>query len=324
MNLQPPDGVELEDRRCPLGCPPADRLVVEGQDRLHGIPGRYRIVECRRCGLMRTNPRPTQGTIGVYYPDDYAPYAALPAAAEAMPSRRPRWRRWLIARLGLQSRQLPSITPGRLLEVGCASGQWLEGMGRQGWQVEGIEFSEAAARQARARGLAVQTASVETARPPSEPVDVIAAWMVLEHLHEPIAALRRLRDWTRDDGWLLAAVPDAGALPRRLFGERAYDLHLPNHLYHYTPATMETLLRAAGWRLERVCWQRNANTLLWSFEYLAADRGWKRRLAAMRWLRTSWAAGRLRMLLAWLLGVTRQSGRIEIMARPLAREASRS
>ena len=313
MKPELPDSVELESRPCPNGCNAGDRFVIEGQDRLHHIPGRYRIVKCLGCGLMRTDPRPSPCTIGTYYPDDYGPYAAgVQASACTMPG----WRRRMRAALGFEVRRLPPIQPGRLLEIGCASGAWLNMMREQGWQVEGIEFSDAAARHARAQGLAVQTASVETAKAPTVPLDLIAAWMVLEHLHEPLAALRRLRDWTRPDGWLIAAVPDSNALSRRLSGEHAYDLHLPNHLYHYTPRTLAVLLHAAGWQLEHVFWQRNANNLLWSIEYLARDRNWRYRLAAVIWLRTARRAGRLRMLIGWLLGVTRQSGRIEIWARP--------
>lgn len=316
----PPDTVELEDLPCPIGCAPDDRLVVEGHDRLHGIPGRYRIVRCAYCGLMRTNPRPTPLSIGAYYPADYGPYAVeqpRPLAGSALPACRARMRRLL----GFEVRRLPPIPAGRLLEIGCASGSWLAEVRRAGWDVEGIEFSDTAARQARALGLRVQTASVETAHKPTAPIDAVVAWMVLEHLHDPHAALRRLHQWTREGGWLVASVPDANALTRTLFGEHAYDLHLPNHLYHYTTGTLRILLRTCGWQIDRVFWQRNPNNLLWSFEYLAGDRGWTRRLAVVRWLRCAAGAGRLRMLLGWLLGVTRQSGRIEIWARRISDEA---
>ena len=69
----PPD-VVLEDADCPLGCPRSDETVLAGRDRLHGLPGRFQVVRCRSCGLMRTNPRPSPGTIGFYYPEDYHPY----------------------------------------------------------------------------------------------------------------------------------------------------------------------------------------------------------------------------------------------------------
>jgi SAM-dependent methyltransferase len=323
MIMNPPDGVDLEDRPCPNGCAGPDLFVLEGHDRIHGIPGRYRVVRCATCLLMRTNPRPTPATIGVYYPDNYGPYAStVPAPAHA-PRGKPLWHRMLRNLLGLEVRRMPTMRPGRLLEIGCASGSFLQQMRSAGWSVEGIEFSDAAAAQARSAGLRVQTATVESAAPPGEPVDVIAAWMVLEHLHDPTGALRRIREWVRADGWLVASIPDADTLARRVFGERAYDLHLPNHLYHFTPSTIDALLRRSGWRLQRVRWQKNCNNLLWSLEYWATETRHPRLARAVRWARAAPGAGKLRVALAWLLGVTRQSGRIEIWARPVAAQPER-
>src|SRR5436190_7312462 len=64
----------LEERPCPLGCAQADEPVLVARDRLHGRPGEFRVVRCRACGLMRTNPRPTAASIGRYYPDEYGPF----------------------------------------------------------------------------------------------------------------------------------------------------------------------------------------------------------------------------------------------------------
>ncbi len=311
------EGVVLEDRPCPSGCVPSDEPILEGEDRLHGLPGRFTVVRCRCCGLMRTNPRPTLQTIGAYYPSDYGPYQSTPAIPKYKPLT---WHRRLRTRLnrffGKDVRRLPDIAPGHLVEIGCASGAFLAEVRAKGWSVEGIEFSDDAARTARSLGLTVQTASVETAVPPQRPADVLAAWMVLEHLHEPLEALAKIRAWVRPGGWLVAAVPDAGAIERRLFGEYWYGLHLPAHLYHYTPSTLRKLLDKAGWTLVAVRWQPNAMNLLNSLEWMSEARAWPRVLKATRWIKNAPRAASLRKRLGWLLGITRQSGRMEFWARP--------
>lgn len=307
-----PENVLLEDVPCPLGCVRSDRTVVEAGDLLHGVPGRFRVVECRCCGLMRTNPRPTSETIGTYYPAAYAPYAPPPVQS-AKPVAA--WRRWLRAVAGDNTRRTPPLKAGRLLEIGCAHGSYLAQMRAAGWEVEGIEFSEAAAAKARARGLRVRTGTVESVAPPDEPVDLVAAWMVLEHLHEPATALRRMAQWVRPGGYLIASVPDASAFERRLFGSRWYALQLPTHLYHYSPRTLQKVLDHAGWDLRRVSWQRNSNNLLWSLQYWGEHTGRQRIARLAIWLRTSRRGAPLRFVLSWLLGVTRQSGRMEIWAQ---------
>ncbi|ACB33243.1 Methyltransferase type 11 [Leptothrix cholodnii SP-6] len=312
-----PAGVSLESRPCPNGCEPADQSVLVGQDRIHGIPGRFTVVRCQHCGLMRTDPRPTPQTIGAYYPADYAPHRAVDAVSK------PKVRKWRhrfkdkIARLlGRDVRRLPPIEPGHMLEIGCASGAYLKEMRAQGWSVEGIEYSDAAAQSAREMGIHVQTASVETARDPERTADVATAWMVLEHLHDPVQALVKIRRWLKPDGYLVGVVPDANALDRRLFGELWYALQLPSHLYHYTPATLRQVLDTAGWELVQTRWQPNERNLLISLEWWLAGRNRPTAKKCLLWLKEARGARRLRRWLAWTLGVTHQSGRMEFWARP--------
>jgi hypothetical protein len=59
----------LESVPCALGCPPNDEEILVARDRLHALPGNFRIVRCRTCGLMRTNPRPTLDAMESYYPE---------------------------------------------------------------------------------------------------------------------------------------------------------------------------------------------------------------------------------------------------------------
>ncbi len=305
--------VELESVGCPNGCLGDDLLVTIGHDRLHGLPGEFTVVRCRQCGLERTNPRPTPETIGNYYPTEYAPYHSRITAEQT----HSKIKLWLRTFLGLEARQLPPVTPGRMLEVGCASGGYMEQMQSIGWEIEGIEFAESAASVARSKGLKVQTSSLEEADSPLKPYDVITAWMVLEHLHEPVKALARMREWIQPNGYLVALVPDSRSLAKAIFKERCYDWQLPTHLFHYTPKSLEIVLKNAGWKLERVIWQKNCNTLLWSAEYWAKEMQHLNIYKLVQWLRTANKAGKIRLLLGWLLGVTHQSGRIEIWARPM-------
>src|SRR3546814_3023143 len=86
-------------------------------------------------------------------------------------------------------------------------------------------------------GYKVRNVSLEAAGDPQLPFDLIVGWMVLEHLHQPLDVLQKLRSWVRPDGWLVLSVPDAGGLEFRLFGDRWYALQLPTHLHHFSPET---------------------------------------------------------------------------------------
>lgn len=312
--------VEMEHRPCPLGCVPDDEFVLVGRDRLHDLPGEFRIVRCRACGLMRTDPRPTPETIGFYYPDDYGPYQSTRVAADTDAEGGTAGDR--IKRFGKRVMELnivrtPELKPGRMLEIGCASGSFMRQMAGAGWAVEGIEFSEKAAAAARAPGYKVHAGALETAPDPTDAYDLVVGWMVLEHLHEPVAALRKLRAWTNPGGRLAISVPNAGSLERSAFGNAWFALHLPNHLYHYTPRTLAKVLDAGGWKIERIFHQRDVGNLVVSLGYRLRDRGVlpgvASRLAAFP--RPGSKTKYLLLPLAYLLSFFGQTGRMTVWAR---------
>lgn len=313
------DSVQLEDAPCPSGCEKNDAFILTGQDRLHNLPGEYAVVKCIECGLMRTNPRPTDDTIGFYYPEDYGPYLGtrvLDEKEQVSNKYKDFFRplvRWIF---DSKSTALPPIVPGRLMEIGCASGAFLHQMANEGWQVEGVEYSEDAAQAARKLGYPVYTGSLESAPKPGHDFDLIVGWMVLEHLHQPVASLEKLYTWAKPGAWLALSIPDAGSLEFKVFREKWYDLHLPCHLYHLTPVTLEKMLSATGWTLAKVSHHRVMGNLLVSIAYALEGKGrarlgnWFRKLAGV--------SGVVRYALfpvSWLLGVTRQSGRMTIWAR---------
>lgn len=311
--------VILEDVSCPLGCSKNDEVVLTGRDLLHDLPGEFTVVKCRSCGLMRTNPRPTPDTIGFYYPDDYGPYVGT-----RVQQARPQSASWIkkllrpiVGRIfNFNMTTLPTMAPGRMLEIGCASGAFLHQMAGQGWQVQGIEFSEKAAQAAAQLGYRVHAGPLETAPQPDEPFDLIVGWMVLEHLHDPAGSLQKLREWANPGAWLALSVPNAGALEFRLFKDKWYALHLPNHFHHFTPATLDKVLSASGWKLEKVHHQRTLNNLIPSTGYVLRDKGYAK--LGQKFIDFPERAGRWNYVLyplAWLLSVFGQTGRMTVWAR---------
>jgi 2-polyprenyl-3-methyl-5-hydroxy-6-metoxy-1,4-benzoquinol methylase len=312
--------VKLESRPCPLGCPPNDALVLTGRDRLQGLPGEFRIVRCRTCGLMRTNPRPTRQSIGTYYPESYGPYQGTrvdPSARTSAPAWRQSLRKWIRRLVKLHVDSVPELKPGRMLEIGCASGVFLHRMAADGWQVEGIEFSESAAASARALGYRVHAGALETAPDPQQPYDLVAGWMVMEHLHEPVRALRKLQTWTRPNAWLAFSVPNAACFQLRLFGNRWYPLHLPNHLYHYTLKTLPRVLDLGGWELREIIYQRDTADLFASVGNTMKDHHWFPRLADRLALFPE-TQGKIYLALypvSWLLSAAHESSRLTVWAQ---------
>jgi 2-polyprenyl-3-methyl-5-hydroxy-6-metoxy-1,4-benzoquinol methylase len=99
-----------------------------------------------------------------------------------------------------------------VLDLGCASGRLGEALKAQGIasQVDGVELSESAAREARGRLDRVWVADLtdfdwaETA----DAYDVIIAADVLEHLADPWDTLRELRHHLATEGTIIASIPN--------------------------------------------------------------------------------------------------------------------
>jgi len=311
--------VDLETVSCPLGCPSNDEPVLSGRDRLHELAGEFRVVRCRHCGLMRTNPRPTPVSIALCYPSDYAPFQSTRViSSPSGPSnaaKRPWLKNMLESAFDTDTRKIPPRPPGRMLEIGCASGAFLHRMAVSGWEVEGLDFSEEAAEAAQALGYPIHTSRLENSPDPEKPYDLVVGWHVFEHLHEPVLALQKLRRWTNPGAWLVLSMPDAGSWEFKIFKNRWYALQVPTHLFHYTPGTLRRILDRGGWRAERFFWHNNPNNLLQSLRYGCLDRGWNRPGDYLLDIALRRRHRAFHVFLGRFLGAFRLSGRMTIWAK---------
>jgi 2-polyprenyl-3-methyl-5-hydroxy-6-metoxy-1,4-benzoquinol methylase len=267
---------------------------------------------------MRTNPRPTVDTIDYYYPAHYSPYKNTRIADIER-------KRSGIVLLNLikkffkfHTHEIPELNPGRMLEVGCASGSFLHCMHQKGWEVVGIESSRKAAEEARLKGYSVHHDPLEKVHAIENKFDLIVGWMVLEHLHDPITGLRNLYDWIHPDGWFAFSVPNAGASEFGIFKDKWYALQVPNHLYHYTPQTIRLILEKTGWKVVKIFHQRTLSNLIASLGFALKDLKMTPTLASkmIAYPETSATMQYLLYPMALLLSVMGQTGRMTVWARP--------
>ena len=304
----------FESAPCPNGCEGESQVLFTARDRLFRLPGEFTVVKCGTCSLIRTDPRPTQDTIGFFYPEtDYCAYLPLPQTAAVNTTRAWRVFRYAYQKLVRRNtRNVPSIRPGKMLEIGCATGHFLAEMAAKGWQVQGVEMSPGAAAQARAAGFEVSCGALESLPDLPGGFDLIAAWMVVEHLHDPVLSLRKLARWGSPGCWLAISVPDATDFQLRLFRDRWFALQAPTHLYHFTVKSIRQVLAQGGWRVERVFYQRSLANYSRSLSYVFEDVG------APSWLSMlprRLADERLMYPISCLLAALRETGLITVWAR---------
>jgi len=200
----------------------------------------YRMVECRRCGLVYLNPRPTD----VWLRQSYQDY--LPTDTDGVI----RWNRMMDGLYRSARRRLIRHVPkgGRLLDVGCAYGGFLETMRNAGWQVEGIEICAPAVAACHRKGLTVAASTLAEADLPRLRYDVVTLFYVLEHLSDPLGGLRKIRAALKPGGLCLVRVPDTTPLVKRLarVGRRNDLYDSPYHLFDYPPPVLTRVLQETG------------------------------------------------------------------------------
>ena len=134
---------------------------------------------------------------------------------------------------------------GRLLDVGCNEGRGLSLYADNGFQVEGLELNELAAALARQRVSGCIPRRWGSSGPGSFSTVVLAN--VLEHAWDPVKTLAEVRPLLRPQGEVWISCPNAASLWRRVFGRTWVNWHVPFHLWHFSPATLNMVLKRAGY-----------------------------------------------------------------------------
>jgi len=148
-------------------------------------------------------------------------------------------------------RHLPRATPGgRLLDVGCGSGDFLVTAKSCGWNAFGIDTDSNAVRYASSRGLDVKVGGIEHLEASGERFDVITLSHVLEHLHDPRSTLAGCLRLLKPGGRLWLETPNALALGHEVFGSAWRGLECPRHLVLFNRDNLFKLLAELGF--ERV------------------------------------------------------------------------
>ncbi len=229
--------MQLERVNCLLCRADDPRSLFEAQDINLLRPGTFGVVQCRRCGLVYTNPRPTRDAMSAFYPDEYW---AGPPLGDAQP--------YLDRATRIALEQLGQAQPGQtVLDVGCGVGTVLRVLSRQGWGVCGVDVSQHACELAREfAGTDVFCGTLEDANFAEENFDAVTLFDVAEHLPDPVATLRHIRRLLRPGGRVFIKVPNMAALQARLLRRWWYWLDVPRHLVHFSPRTLARALQAAG------------------------------------------------------------------------------
>jgi 2-polyprenyl-3-methyl-5-hydroxy-6-metoxy-1,4-benzoquinol methylase len=133
---------------------------------------------------------------------------------------------------------------GKILDVGCSFGFFLDAARQRGWAVAGVELSPYAAAYATQRfGLSIVNKSILDAEFAENSFDVITMWYVIEHLPDPKQVLRCLRNLLKEDGMLVVSTPNVKSYQAKFQGKKWRMWIPPEHVLYFSPETMKQLCK---------------------------------------------------------------------------------
>ena len=143
------------------------------------------------------------------------------------------------------------ITGSHLIEVGCATGFFLQTARNLGWQTKGFEISSYAASMARKLfNLDVECCDFLNAYDlNTKDTDVVVALDVIEHLRDPAKFLEKCNTILRKNGLLLISTGDFSSIPAKISGRRWRLIHPPEHIYYFTRVGLTQLLVNSGFEV---------------------------------------------------------------------------
>lgn len=273
-----PEG--LESVGC---CPVCNRkerkcLYTELEDRVFQVaPGQWSLWQCKVCGNAYIDPRPTPDTIAQAYESYYTHHVATVKPPYSALSTRRKMRRRLVngyTHWRFSTREAPSSclgivlhwvlpvryrleheyrhlwqrvpTDGRVLDIGCANGAFLQIAKTCGWHATGVEPDPKSAANACALGLDVHQGGLEIFDGQSELFDIITICHVIEHVHDPVNTLTAIHRLLKPGGQLWLETPNLKSVGHSIYRREWRGLEPPRHLCLFNFASLRNALETIG------------------------------------------------------------------------------
>jgi SAM-dependent methyltransferase len=210
-----------------------------------------RIVKCVKCGLIYINPRQEGKELLSSYINMADDLYVQEEKGRRISSR------VILKKLNRLKKR------GRILDVGCATGFFLDEAKGLGWEVYGVELSKWAVSYARDKfDIEVFEGELKDAHFQDSYFDVVVLKDSIEHLIDPKATLNEIRRILKQDGILYINTPNISSLASRILKARWWGLK-QFHLYYFTKGTLSRMLDVTGFNPLK--WKSYSRTFTFSY-----------------------------------------------------------
>ena len=209
----------------------------------------HKIYRCQQCGLIFVWPLPSDAK--KLYSKDYFEGAKNGFGYVSYEAEKQIASGTFNAFLDAIEKILPQR--GKLLDVGTATGCFLEIAQKRGWEISGLEISQHAVDKACQKGLDVKIGELSDASADKPAYDAITFFDVFEHLPSPKETLQKAYNLLRQGGVVAINTPNSKSLPAKIMGRQWYAVNPPEHLRLFDADNLKNLLELSGFEIKSVC-----------------------------------------------------------------------
>jgi 2-polyprenyl-3-methyl-5-hydroxy-6-metoxy-1,4-benzoquinol methylase len=249
---------------------------------------RYDYHSCSNCGFIFQHPLPTLEQISSFYPKEYEVYEEESRLKKISSFRKSVLKKYygythlktnplndalcFITKFFSNKHEVHYKLDGKLLDVGCGNGRYLDGMKKLGWQTKGVEFNESAVGVCNLSGLNVHHGDLFSANFEKDSFDVINVSHVIEHVPNPKEFFTELSRVLKENGTLIIKTPNSEALGRKFFNTNWYANDVPRHLYLFSEKNLNVLADLCGLKISQLQTRSSPKIILNSLDYVLSNK----------------------------------------------------
>lgn len=263
-------------RKCAICKGEEFTLLFEGNDKLLGVPGRFNLVKCLRCGVEFINPQPNNQELKKYYDSDKY-YSLKKIDKDSFKTKLKLYlyklyftenytylERLLFLPIKFMIRSTVIKKNAKLLDIGAGSGQFLFEMKQLGLKTYGIEVGDFD----KSEGLKIKNTNLSEAKYPDNYFDLITLNHVMEHLPNPHQTLKEIHRILKPQGTFIIGVPNTNSLAKKLFNKNWLAYDIPRHLFNYSDGLLINLLESHKFKISKLRYNSRPTQFVMSLYYL--------------------------------------------------------
>lgn len=223
------------------------QFFITCKDYVGGIGESFNLESCQECGLIFTNPRPTELECGIYYQSSN--YVSHSDQKKDLA-----YRLYRFVRSFNLANKYKIISPyiknqeDFIIDYGCGLGTFLNYIHQKHQNVKGFDISEEARNVVKERYNITALSPQEISTIPSNSAAAITTWHVLEHIYNLHELLDEFYRIIKPGGVLVVALPNPKSYDALKMKEYWDGYDVPRHIYHFPPDTIKNWVTSKGFK----------------------------------------------------------------------------